>query len=98
MHKTLLAACGVALGLGLGAAPLNAQNLQMADAPSGTRMATPGRGLSMAQVEQRYGEPARRVGAVGQPPISRWVYPGFVVYFEGNLVLHSVVIRASSAT
>ena len=27
-----------------------------------------------------------------QPPISRWEYPGFVVYFEHNLVIHAVAI------
>ena len=42
----------------------------------------PPRGLTMAQVEQRFGAPAERFAAVGQPPITRWVYPAFVVYFE----------------
>lgn len=27
---------------------------------------------------------------MGQPPISRWSYPDFTVYFENDLVLHSV--------
>ena len=58
--------------------------------------ATPASGMSMESVEAKYGAPARRVPAVGggstaQPPITRWEYPGFVVYFENNLVVHSVV-------
>jgi hypothetical protein len=91
MRKTLLVVCG-ALGVYLSAAAVNAQNLQMVDAPASARVAIPQRGLSMAQVEQRFGAPARRVSAVGQPPISRWVYPDFVVYFERSLVLHAVAI------
>ena len=51
----------------------------------------PARGMSMEKVEARFGAPTNRVPAVGNPPISRWEYPGFVVYFEHNLVLHSVV-------
>lgn len=51
----------------------------------------PTRGMSMEKVEAAYGEPANRVPAVGQPPITRWEYPGFVVYFENRTVLHTVV-------
>lgn len=50
----------------------------------------PGRGMSMEQVETRFGAPREKVSAVGEPPISRWVYGNFTVYFEHNLVLHSV--------
>jgi hypothetical protein len=51
----------------------------------------PSRGMSMEKVEAAYGAPANRVAAVGNPPITRWDYPGFVVFFEHNIVLHSVV-------
>jgi hypothetical protein len=44
----------------------------------------------MAQVEQRFGAPSSRLAAVGQPPITRWVYPSFVVFFEDNVVIHAV--------
>ena len=30
-------------------------------------------------------------GPVGEPPISQWHYQDFVVYFEGNRVIHAVV-------
>jgi len=52
---------------------------------------TPHRGASQASVASRYGEPRQRVAAVGQPPISRWVYDSFTVYFEGDHVIHAVV-------
>lgn len=50
----------------------------------------PPRGTTKAEVRQRLGEPERRVTAVGDPPISRWIYADFTVYFEYDRVLHSV--------
>lgn len=49
-----------------------------------------GRGQRMAAVEAAYGAPAQRYPAVGRPPISRWDYPGFVVFFENDRVIHAV--------
>ena len=54
-------------------------------------VATPSRGMSMEQVAAKFGEPATKVPAVGKPPISRWEYPGFIVYFEHEHVIHAVV-------
>jgi hypothetical protein len=53
-------------------------------------VATPARGMTMEQVAAKFGEPATKVPAVGQPPISRWEYPGFIVYFEHEHVIHAV--------
>ncbi|HNR92648.1 MAG TPA: hypothetical protein PKO41_09505 [Dokdonella sp.] len=55
----------------------------------------PVRGLSMGQVERRYGAPLDKLPTVGggaprQPPINRWRYNGFTVYFERDRVIHSV--------
>ncbi len=58
---------------------------------SAPAVATPRNGLTMEQVRQQFGEPASTVAAVGEPPISRWEYTGFSVFFENNLVLHSVI-------
>ncbi len=52
---------------------------------------TPSRGMTMRSVEERFGAPENRAPTVGQPPITRWDYPGFSVYFEHDRVLHSVV-------
>jgi hypothetical protein len=57
---------------------------------------TPSRGMTMSQVASKFGEPATKVPAVGKPPISRWEYPGFVVYFEHDHVIHSVVSGGAS--
>lgn len=54
-------------------------------------VARPSKGQSMAAVEAQYGKPKEIVPAVGQPPITRWVYDGFTVYFEGSTVIHAVV-------
>jgi hypothetical protein len=52
---------------------------------------TPARGMSMRDVEAKFGAPATRTEAVGQPPITRWDYPAFSVYFERDRVIHAVV-------
>jgi hypothetical protein len=93
MRKTVLAAVGIACGMAV--APSFAQNLQMAEARAASAAAAaPARGMSMAEVEARFGVPAERFAAVGQPPITRWVYPAFVVYFEYQTVVHAVVVKA----
>jgi hypothetical protein len=53
----------------------------------------PPRGTNKAQVEAVYGEPESRHGPTGGPPIYRWEYPDYTVYFEGDLVLHTVLKR-----
>jgi len=55
----------------------------------------PERGLSMAQVEKRFGAPEAKLAPAGgdtarHPTINRWKYNGFTVYFERNIVIHSV--------
>jgi len=51
----------------------------------------PPRGSTMNSVEAAFGAPSQREPAVGEPPITRWDYPAFVVYFEHDKVIHSVV-------
>jgi hypothetical protein len=51
---------------------------------------SPKRGMTMGQVEAKFGQPTSKSPAVGKPPITRWDYPGFAVYFEYNHVVHSV--------
>jgi hypothetical protein len=57
-------------------------------------VATPARGMTMDQVATKFGTPVTKVPAVGKPPISRWEYPGFVVFFEFDHVIHSVVANS----
>lgn len=57
----------------------------------------PTHGDKQAQVIQQFGEPSKRHASVGQPPISRWDYPGFSVYFEQSTVVNSVQIHQPNA-
>jgi len=93
MRKIVLAVVGMAMGLGFA----NAQGQAASASYSRAQVDVPSRGLTMAQVEQRYGAPTNRIAAVGQPPIARWVYPAFVVYFEHNLVIHAVASQATAS-
>lgn len=51
----------------------------------------PTRGMSKAEVRAQFGAPEQTKAAVGQPPISRWLYGDFTVYFENDTTLHSVM-------
>lgn len=53
----------------------------------------PPRGTTMEVVRSRLGQPRERTPAVGDPPITRWVYDEFTVYFEHDRVIHSVKRR-----
>ena len=62
-------------------------------------MALPARGMSMEQVQARFGAPADRLDPRGGqkrqwPTINRWRYPNFVVYFEKNKVIDAVAVQA----
>jgi hypothetical protein len=60
-----------------------------ADEQTASQRPTPGQ--TMDRVEATYGEPTERREPVGDPPIARWEYPGFIVYFERDKVIHTVV-------
>jgi outer membrane protein assembly factor BamE (lipoprotein component of BamABCDE complex) len=50
----------------------------------------PKRGITMSQVEAKFGAPVTKHDAVGSPPITRWDYSGFSVFFEHDRVIDSV--------
>jgi outer membrane protein assembly factor BamE (lipoprotein component of BamABCDE complex) len=86
-YRNLVLAAALASGLA-GAATVAVDN---GIAVKESDVATPTRGMTMSQVAAKFGAPVTKVPAVGKPPISRWEYPGFVVYFEADHVIHSVV-------
>jgi hypothetical protein len=57
-----------------------------------TGVETPQRGATMTAVEAKFGAPANKSSPVGNPPITKWFYPNFVVVFEHDKVLHAVVV------
>lgn len=64
-------------------------------APPNTAMGVmrPSRGMTMSTVRAQFGNPMDARPAVGRPPITRWVYDDFTVYFEHQYVIHSVINR-----
>lgn len=50
----------------------------------------PKRGMLMDKVKNELGPPAEIKPAVGEPPITIWVYPDRKVYFEYSHVIHAV--------
>ncbi|MGA7799504.1 MAG: hypothetical protein WCC36_01715 [Gammaproteobacteria bacterium] len=63
------------------------------DAPPNTAagLPRPANAMTMQEVAKRFGTPEKKLSAVGKPPITRWVYPKYTVYFENNLVVYTVV-------
>ena len=70
---------------------VNADTLQMSGVSAGD--GRPTRGMTQASVESKYGSPVSIKAPVGDPPITRWEYRDFVVYFEYDKVIHAVVKR-----
>jgi hypothetical protein len=80
------------LSLGLAMAA-GAQNMDMsAQDRSGTFDAPgkPTRGMTQENVEANFGAPMESRAPIGDPPITRWEYANFVVFFEYDKVIHSV--------
>ena len=48
-------------------------------------------GETQQSVRARYGTPDSTSGPTGDPPITRWNYTDFSVYFESETVIHSVL-------
>lgn len=75
------------------AAPLATAEIVTIDGSMSVRDAAvdhPSRGATMQSVETKFGAPASKHAAVGKPPITRWDYPGFSVFFEYERVITSV--------
>ncbi len=53
----------------------------------------PRNGDTMTEVEHRFGAPRTKHSPVGDPPITRWDYDEFSVYFEYDKVLTAVLKR-----
>ncbi|MCH9692930.1 MAG: hypothetical protein K0U72_00305 [Gammaproteobacteria bacterium] len=53
----------------------------------------PTRGMTQQRVESKFGSPASVASPVGDPPITRWEYADFVVFFEYDKVIHAVAKR-----
>lgn len=101
MHfKHILASAAAVSALAL--LPCGAQAETLATPSSRATGAVPTRGLSMSQVERRFGAPLEKLPSAGgdsarHPVINRWRYGGYTVYFERDRVIHSVMNPASGS-
>ena len=86
----------------LAAGPVGADTLLMDNVQSSTQADVPHRGMSMDAVRARFGNPVTEHPAVPtnegplHPPITRWDYPGYSVFFENSTVLHTVIAHAKA--
>lgn len=95
-RRHLALSLAVLVSTGLAGAFAGADELVLplgSDAPSLDELPRPSRGMSSRAVLDRFGEPISMSAPVGDPPISRWRYDAFIVVFERDTVLHSVVPR-----
>ena len=100
--KTLSASLALALAVLAPAAAVAGDTLLVDRVQAEAAVALPSRGSSMAQVQSRFGAPVQKLAPISgpndrkhNPPITRWVYPNFEVYFEYNHVIDAVLIRAN---
>ncbi|MFN3965932.1 hypothetical protein [Silanimonas lenta] len=97
MMRTALIATLLLLGA---AAPAHADRLLIERTRAAEAANLPARGMTMAQVEAKFGAPSQKLEPRGGqrpqwPVIHRWVYPQFTVYFERDRVVNAVLNRAS---
>ncbi len=90
MTRTVLTLAMTIVAMGM-AADARADVLLIEEVRQAENMAVPENGLSMAEVEARFGAPESRDGPVGDPPITQWVYGRWSVYFEYDKVLFTVL-------
>ena len=60
-------------------------------APELQAVVRPKLGMSKALVKNQFGAPIKENTAKGSPPISSWEYADFLVYFENDHAIHSVL-------
>jgi len=91
MQTRILAAALLCLGTAGGAAVAETIIVDDQVQVRESQIDRPKRGSTMGEVEKHFGAPLSRHPTVGKPPITRWDYNGFCVFFEKDRVIHSVV-------
>lgn len=86
------------LALLLPVLPLTAQAdvIVISESDYAAPVSKPSKGSTMSAVLKQFGQPTTKRKPVGgdspqQPPITRWDYPGFSVFFENSHVVDAVV-------
>jgi hypothetical protein len=74
---------------------LSADVLLIEEVRQAGRMEVPQNGMTTSDVRARFGDPVKEHGAVGDPPITRWEYERWSVYFEYKVVLFTVLHKGA---
>lgn len=98
MFKFALIVAAAMLAAGTLAAPsaAHADNLLLHRVQQEKGMSLPTRGMTRADVKTQFGAPLRKLDPRGgdaplHPVINRWEYAGYIVYFEHDHVIHTVI-------
>ncbi len=91
MHKSLISSLLILCTLGFCSTSFAEEiKVPVGEQGQSSAMVLPSTGMSKAQVEQKFGEPIEKSAPVGTPPISKWKYSDYTVYFEYDHVIHAV--------
>lgn len=92
MHRLLIPLLAVAFCV-----PAVAETIRIPVGQQGqSQLTLPGRGDSKGTVLEHFGHADEEHPAVGVPPITRWDYRYFSVYFENDRVIDSVMHHQST--
>jgi len=70
---------------------LSADVLLIEEVRQAGRMDVPQNGMTTSDVRARFGDPVEVHSTIGDPPITRWEYERWSVYFEYKVVLFTVL-------
>ena len=96
MESIRLALIALSFAL-LASSPASADVLLIDSIESAPAIQTPSQGQTMADVRSQFGDPATEHPTVStdggpyQPPITRWDFENYSVFFEHDVVVRSVV-------
>jgi len=95
LQKKMSVSMIAALVLTLGSLSASAETVQIPVGQQGQdkqNLARPRAGMDQNQVKAQFGNPLQWTNPVGDPPITKWVYKDFIVVFEYDHVIHSVLV------
>ena len=74
---------------------LSADVLLIEEVRQSGRLEVPDNGVTSRDVRARFGDPVKVHNPIGDPPITRWEYGQWSVYFEHDVVLFTVLHKGA---
>ena len=93
MGKLIITAIAICFSF-VGVMPAQAEVIKLpigSQASEKHQLDRPQNGITREQVKARFGEPLNVIEPVGEPPISSWEYTDYFVFYEYDIVLHTVL-------